>query len=213
MLRQMGCLIFFWFCAQAATVHAHGGGLDKYGCHNDRKRGGYHCHRGVSAPVSPNRSARPAATSSTVFHERKAQANGSDPQFTDTPEWMNQLGSQPQMLTQQEGNTESGGMIRLLCQGYQRSHGRSTAVTDGNSVLVLLDLKKRALTVDTPHQPLHGPLQVSEQYYLAKSTGAYGHRYAISLDRYTPAVVIAREQGTESITEFSGSCSPASPKF
>lgn len=23
----------------------HGGGLDKNGCHHDRKNGGYHCHR------------------------------------------------------------------------------------------------------------------------------------------------------------------------
>lgn len=28
---------------------AHGGGLDALGCHNDRKRGGYHCHRGPLA--------------------------------------------------------------------------------------------------------------------------------------------------------------------
>jgi hypothetical protein len=28
---------------------AHGGGLDRYGCHNDRKAGGYHCHRGPCA--------------------------------------------------------------------------------------------------------------------------------------------------------------------
>jgi len=27
---------------------AHGGGLNAEGCHNDRKRGGYHCHRGSS---------------------------------------------------------------------------------------------------------------------------------------------------------------------
>ena len=27
-------------------VAAHGGGLDGYGCHNDRKAGTYHCHRG-----------------------------------------------------------------------------------------------------------------------------------------------------------------------
>jgi hypothetical protein len=34
---------------------AHGGRLDRNGCHNDRKRGGYHCHRAkpVSAPVPP----------------------------------------------------------------------------------------------------------------------------------------------------------------
>ena len=28
---------------------AHGGGLDSLGCHNDRKRGGYHCHQGPLA--------------------------------------------------------------------------------------------------------------------------------------------------------------------
>ncbi|OZY85709.1 hypothetical protein CBP51_01250 [Cellvibrio mixtus] len=27
-------------------VSAHGGRTDKYGCHNDRKNGGYHCHNG-----------------------------------------------------------------------------------------------------------------------------------------------------------------------
>ena len=29
-----------------APVLAHGGGLNAEGCHNDRKNGGYHCHRG-----------------------------------------------------------------------------------------------------------------------------------------------------------------------
>jgi hypothetical protein len=28
---------------------AHGGGLDSYGCHHNRKLGGYHCHRGALA--------------------------------------------------------------------------------------------------------------------------------------------------------------------
>lgn len=28
---------------------AHSGGLDKIGCHHDRKNGGYHCHRGPLA--------------------------------------------------------------------------------------------------------------------------------------------------------------------
>ena len=31
---------------------AHGGGLDRYGCHHDRKAGGYHCHRGPCAGKS-----------------------------------------------------------------------------------------------------------------------------------------------------------------
>jgi hypothetical protein len=33
---------------------AHGGGLDQFGCHHDRKRGGYHCHRGVFSGQSFN---------------------------------------------------------------------------------------------------------------------------------------------------------------
>ena len=41
----------FGALALAATgVQAHGGGLNAEGCHNDRKRGDYHCHRG-SAPA------------------------------------------------------------------------------------------------------------------------------------------------------------------
>lgn len=35
------------------SAHAHGGGLDANGCHHDRKRGGYHCHGGGSAPRTP----------------------------------------------------------------------------------------------------------------------------------------------------------------
>ncbi len=32
-----------------ASAHAHGGRLDKLGCHHNRKAGGYHCHRGALA--------------------------------------------------------------------------------------------------------------------------------------------------------------------
>ena len=28
-------------------LHAHGGGLDDYGCHQDAEAGGYHCHSGL----------------------------------------------------------------------------------------------------------------------------------------------------------------------
>ena len=28
-----------------ASAWAHGGGLDRNGCHNNRQTGGYHCHR------------------------------------------------------------------------------------------------------------------------------------------------------------------------
>lgn len=37
---------------------AHGGGLDSLGCHNDRKAGVYHCHRGpLAGQTFPNKAA------------------------------------------------------------------------------------------------------------------------------------------------------------
>jgi hypothetical protein len=33
----------------AASAFAHGGGLDKNGCHMNRKTGEYHCHRAAAA--------------------------------------------------------------------------------------------------------------------------------------------------------------------
>lgn len=33
---------------QPAPAAAHGGGLNAEGCHNDRRNGGYHCHRSGS---------------------------------------------------------------------------------------------------------------------------------------------------------------------
>ena len=33
-------------------AYPHGGGLDGYGCRNNRKAGGYHCHRGPLAGQS-----------------------------------------------------------------------------------------------------------------------------------------------------------------
>lgn len=53
----------------AVPLMAHPGGLNREGCHNDRKNGGYHCHRapsgGGSAPArSSYAPATPAARAS-----------------------------------------------------------------------------------------------------------------------------------------------------
>ena len=40
--------------------HAHGGGLDRYGCHHDRKRGGYHCHRATTQPPTTSQESTPS---------------------------------------------------------------------------------------------------------------------------------------------------------
>jgi hypothetical protein len=46
-------LLFVWlFLSVASPASPHGGGLDAYGCHNNRKAGGYHCHRGPLAGQS-----------------------------------------------------------------------------------------------------------------------------------------------------------------
>ena len=49
--------------APVTAALAHGGGLDRHGCHHDRKNGGYHCHRSPgpsasSAQPEPGYSAR-----------------------------------------------------------------------------------------------------------------------------------------------------------
>ena len=55
------------------TAASHGGGLDAQGCHNDRKRGDYHCHRAQStpaqtlAPVAPRRHPDPRNTAVTTL--------------------------------------------------------------------------------------------------------------------------------------------------
>jgi hypothetical protein len=36
------------FVMAPAPAEAHGGGLNREGCHNDRQRGTYHCHRASS---------------------------------------------------------------------------------------------------------------------------------------------------------------------
>lgn len=40
----------------AGPALAHPGGLNKDGCHNDRKTGDYHCHRGSRSPPPAERS-------------------------------------------------------------------------------------------------------------------------------------------------------------
>lgn len=47
-----------WLVA-AAQVAAHGGGLDRYGCHNNRKTGDYHCHRSRSSSPPPTQRIAP----------------------------------------------------------------------------------------------------------------------------------------------------------
>jgi hypothetical protein len=43
------CALLTLISSPRVVSAAHGGGLDRYGCHNDKKAGNYHCHRGPCA--------------------------------------------------------------------------------------------------------------------------------------------------------------------
>ena len=49
MHKYIICLLLVLF---PSLANAHGGGLDAYGCHYNRKQGGYYCHRGPLAGMS-----------------------------------------------------------------------------------------------------------------------------------------------------------------
>ena len=46
-----GTVALLWLLLPISN-QAHSGGLDSIGCHHDRKKGGYHCHRGPLAGQS-----------------------------------------------------------------------------------------------------------------------------------------------------------------
>ncbi len=55
-----------------SSAAAHPGGLNAEGCHNNRKTGGYHCHRGASA--APARAQQAASSSTRREYANCAQA-------------------------------------------------------------------------------------------------------------------------------------------
>lgn len=88
--RWIACMAFCLATA-SGTAFAHSGGLNADGCHNDRKNGGYQCHRGPNtqrAPAKPvnaprhNLTAhvRPAPAQNRAFRNcSEARAAGAAP--------------------------------------------------------------------------------------------------------------------------------------
>jgi endonuclease YncB( thermonuclease family) len=67
-----------FFLLDAPSAKAHGGGLNASGCHNDRKRGGYHCHRSPRAS-EPVRAVSPRTSNSYYANCSAAYAAGVAP--------------------------------------------------------------------------------------------------------------------------------------
>lgn len=63
-----------------SLVSAHGGRTDKYGCHNDRKNGGYNCHNGGSVPKPQSIRTSDNATRATSAKPQSLTAQPSNSQ-------------------------------------------------------------------------------------------------------------------------------------
>lgn len=82
----MAAALAMLLAAAPPHAQAHGGGLDKHGCHHDRKRGGYHCHRAAAPaaalgwasqranPASPRRATHPAPGAAALDFGSSAEA-------------------------------------------------------------------------------------------------------------------------------------------
>lgn len=78
-MRRLAILVLCALSTTSLPAVAHPGGLNAEGCHNNRKTGDYHCHRGVgSSRPAPQRQAFSSA--SGVFRNcSEARAAGAAP--------------------------------------------------------------------------------------------------------------------------------------
>ncbi|WP_347276631.1 excalibur calcium-binding domain-containing protein [Caulobacter segnis] len=66
-------------------VAAHPGGLNSEGCHNNRKTGDYHCHRGSSPPKSLKRAVSSPQSGRSYANCSAARAAGAAPVYRGQP--------------------------------------------------------------------------------------------------------------------------------
>ena len=88
----LGIVMMGYFAFSGLAVQAHPGGLAADGCHNDRKAGGRHCHRGTtSAPSEPK--AKPFASSGSTYYANcsEARAAGAAPVRRGDPGYSSRL--------------------------------------------------------------------------------------------------------------------------
>lgn len=68
--RPWTALFIASLLAVGPPASAHGGGLNAEGCHNDRKNGGYHCHRAPGGSSRDRSASRPPAGAPLGFTSR-----------------------------------------------------------------------------------------------------------------------------------------------
>jgi hypothetical protein len=79
-------------------AHAHGGGLNAQGCHNNRKTGDYHCHRTQQVP---------APTPSQFVADERAKERRSQELVTkpEAPQLQSNISARPTCHTGPRGGT------------------------------------------------------------------------------------------------------------
>ncbi|WP_312219007.1 excalibur calcium-binding domain-containing protein [Sphingobium yanoikuyae] len=50
---RLRAILWLIVAGWGAAASGHPGGVNAEGCHNDRKNGGYHCHRSSATPSRP----------------------------------------------------------------------------------------------------------------------------------------------------------------
>lgn len=84
MMRAVSAAMAAILLAAPSLAFAHSGGLDASGCHHDRKRGGYHCHRAQSPSrqtetrASGTSTAKPAMVACAIKDKQLMAYSASD---------------------------------------------------------------------------------------------------------------------------------------
>lgn len=103
-----------------ASAYAHGGGLDRLGCHHDRKADTYHCHRGKYAGKHFNSRA-------DVIRLQRGENETRHPK-TDKPTKPVQLTGIPRIV---DGDTIQIGKTRIRFHGIDAPEAKQTCTANG----------------------------------------------------------------------------------
>lgn len=77
----MNTVLIFIILFFSAVTWSHGGGLNKDGCHNDRKNGGYHCHRSPAPNIQSIPQQNNFKPSESTINTRWCESRGGISEF------------------------------------------------------------------------------------------------------------------------------------
>lgn len=148
MVRIAVCSVFAVAVAVLTPdiAFAHGGGLDKNGCHTNRKTGDYHCHGTPSRPspaaaapsaVTPSQ-AIPSTTASSLLSVQPSSLASTKDLVKTAQVLLRALGYQPSLLGTVDARTHQA------IRAYQRTEGIEPA--DGVSEYLVLRLAQTLAT-------------------------------------------------------------------